>query len=175
MPLAIYFLILLELLVVSYIDIKTKKISNYWSIINIVFCILSFSLLPHFYPLQSSIIVYPLAILFVGFVLFCVRVVGAGDVKLLATLFLLVPPYLHQDMFLQLTYLTILVGLSLLILNTIKNHRTLSKIFMDKNFYLLKNIYGTRFSFSPVILLSWPCLGWKINILNIQKIQSHLF
>lgn len=80
------FLISIVLSKISWEDITSRTIRNEWVGILLVLTI-PFSLL-----MYGEIFLIPaFSVLFVGFLLFLIRVIGAGDVKLLAVLMLAVP------------------------------------------------------------------------------------
>ena len=74
------------LAVISWSDIKQRRISN-----NSVLALLALLLLFCYLHYGEIFILNGLATLAIGFVLFSLNVIGAGDVKLLAVLMLAVP------------------------------------------------------------------------------------
>jgi len=164
-PLLIFLFLCLELIIISYIDVKKRKISNYWSLINILLFLVCLFVYPDSYRLSLATFFYPLAWLFVGFFLFAFKIMGGGDSKYLFSFFLLVPEAFHEFFLLKLIYSTVVVGLILLIFNTLKNFDTLKQSIAMKDVSYFKQIYGTRFSFAPVIALSWMIFGWEIKSL----------
>jgi prepilin peptidase CpaA len=162
-PLPIYLFILIELAFVSYGDIKTDKIPNMWSIINLIaFAVLLF-VAPEFYKFTFIAFTYSLAFLAVGFVLFLLKIMGGGDTKYLFSLFLLIPISLQGKVFYFLLISTIIIGGFLLIQNTLKNFKPLWKAILDGNTQEVKSYFGTKFSYAPVILVTWLWVGFSLR------------
>ena len=158
---SIYFFILLELAVVSYADLLYKKIKNHWSVLNIVIFLVFLVILPNGYRFEYDHFVLPLIFLGVGFFLFVVKIMGAGDSKFLSTLFLLVPPFLQYEFLLLLLYVTIFVGVLMLGLNGYNGRKILYEAFIYKDISRIRSVFGTKFTYAPVILLAWIWLGWE--------------
>jgi prepilin peptidase CpaA len=162
-PLALFIFLTIELILISYIDIKYKKIYNAWSILNIVSFILCLLIYPSLFEFSLNTFFYPLAWLFVGFILFALKVMGGGDSKFLFSFFLMLPEAFHEPFLMKLIYSTVIVGLCLLIFNTFKKFDNLKVAFLTRDISGIKKIYGTKFSFAPVIALSWMIFGWEIR------------
>lgn len=162
-PLTLFIFLSIELLIISYIDLKQRKISNYWSILNLVAFIICLFVYPDSYDLSLNTLFYPFAWLFVGFFLFALKVMGGGDSKFLFSFFLMIPEAYHDPFLMKLIYSTVVVGLFLLSFNTIRKFDILSVAIMTKDVSQFKKIYGTKFSFAPVIALSWMIFGWEIR------------
>lgn len=155
----IYFLILAELIVVSWIDIKIKKISNLWFLFNLI---LSLSL--HIfnsldYPFEWAALIYPVGWILVGFGLFVLGIMGAGDSKFLASLFLVIPPTHQFQMFEKIMYSTLVVGSVLLTLKIAKDFNKIKAYALSSYWKGLKESMRSSFSFAPVILLAWILFG----------------
>ena len=162
-PLPIYLFILIELIFVSYGDIKTSKIPNMWSIMNIfVYPILLF-IVPSAYFFEIGTFIYSFAFLFIGFILFLLKIMGAGDVKYLFSFFLLIPKSLQSETFSALLYSTVLIGLFVFITNFIKYSETIINSLKIKDFRTVKECFGTKFSYAPVILIAWLWIGWNLK------------
>lgn len=100
----------LLLIKLSYTDIKYRIISN-----NVV-ALLFFILLPLSWVKYGEVFVFPALIsLIVGFVLFNLRVIGAGDVKLISVLMLALP----QEQIMSFFFFTACSGLLLIIIGWI--------------------------------------------------------
>ena len=156
---AIFGLITLQLLAVAWIDLKTHKISNLWSILNIVLSIAFHIFIQSSYPLTWEILIFPLGFLVIGFFLFLMNIMGAGDSKYLASLFLLIPLELHLVFFERLLLSTILVGSFLLMMKVMKHFAQLRAYVINRYWSGIKGIIKSRFSYAPVILLAWIFLG----------------
>ena len=166
-PIVLFIVLMIELLIVSYLDIKFRKIANIWSLFNLVLYTLCLFLFPDLFSFSFQTFFYPLVFLGVGFILFALKIMGGGDSKFLFTFFLLIPEPNHEQFFLKLIYLTIAVGLSLLAYNTIKNFDKLKVAIIRKDSKAFRSVYGTKFAYAPLIALSWIIFGWEIR--NILK------
>lgn len=156
--------VFVELLVVAWIDFKEKKISNFWILLNIGMSIGFHLFLKTDFPLSGEILLFPLGWLVIGFFLFRLKIMGAGDSKFLASLFLLVPYQYHVPFFGKLVFATILVGSFLLLMNVAKNLSKISVYAKTGYWAGIKEMIKSRFSYAPVILLAWIYLGssiWK--------------
>ena len=163
MPLSVYLLILIELIFVSYLDFKEKKIKNFWSILNIFLFIIYLFVFPNFYFFNINILFVSFIFLIGGFFLFVLKIMGGGDAKFLASFFLLIPENLQEKELEFIIYWTILVGGSVFIVNCIKNFDKIKSAILQKDVMSIKKIFGSKFSFAPVILFSWIHFGWALR------------
>ena len=161
--LPIYLFILIELSFVAWGDYKTRKISNYWSILNIICFPLLVLLLPSIYILSANVFIYSALFLLIGFILFLLKVMGGGDGKFLATFILLVPISLQSQMLNLLLISTILVASIFLIKNLTLNFREIIRSLKEYDFITVKSFFGSKFAFAPVILMAWILLGWELK------------
>ncbi len=161
MLMSVYLFLFLELVFVGWIDLKYKRISNWWSIINLILFVLLMIFFPQVYAFKFATFFFSLAFLFVGFILFLLKIMGAGDVKYLFTFYLLVPSGYHENTFLALLYVTISVGVVLLSYNTLKNLNRLWYALIFRDVQMIKFVFGKKFSFAPIILASWIWFGWE--------------
>lgn len=161
MPLLIYSLVLIELLAVSFFDLKTRKISNKWSILNLIFFILLLFTLKEFYVLSWGTIFYSLSFFFVGFLLFAMKIMGGGDAKLLATIYLLIPAKVQEESFLLLIYSTLIIGGSILLIKLWMQRSQIKLALLTQDYSKFRELLGKKFPFSPVILLAWILWGIK--------------
>lgn len=155
----IYFLILVQLCMVSIIDIKIKKISNLWFVFNLVLAIAFHFIYPDSYPWEFAVLVFPLGWIVVGFVLFLLNLMGAGDSKYLASLFLIIPVEQQAVMFEKLIYSTIIVGSVFLTLKIFKDFQKIKAYALSAYWVGLKESIRSKFSYGPVVLLAWLLLG----------------
>ncbi len=157
MNLVLYSLLLAELFVVSFIDIRTKKISNLWSIAHMAV----FSGLQIFAGELPELthFVFPLGMIVVGFILFLFHIMGAGDSKYLASVFLLTPTPLHMPFMEKLLTVTIFVGTILIIMKFVKSAAKIKAYLVTFYFKALKAEIHSRFSYAPVILVAWILFG----------------
>jgi prepilin peptidase CpaA len=164
MPWYIYSLVFLELTFVAWIDFKTSIISNYWFLVNILAFVLFSIFLPDVYVFGIKNFFLPLAFIFVGYMLFTLNIMGAGDSKYLFSLFILIP-YESQDyMLYTLIYSTVVVGGMSFFINIYQNTQKLKLAFENKNVELIKGIFGKKFTYAPVILLSWIWFGYLVRV-----------
>ena len=156
----LYLIVVIELLVVSLIDLRTKKISNYWPLVNLMIALGAY--MGGVHPFEWSIFLYPIGTILVGFALFLVNVMGAGDSKYLASLFVILPYQMHQSFLENVLLSTILVGAILLM------SKLISRFTRIKGYALSFHIKGvlseirSHFSYAPVLLLAWLLLGENI-------------
>jgi prepilin peptidase CpaA len=160
---SIYLFLLVELIVVSYIDLSIKKIHNVWPLINIALFVVLTLLLPEDYRFSIKTLFFSFAWIIVGFAFFLVKIMGAGDSKYLFSFYLLVPHNLQESAITCLLYSTIAVGGSLFLINTINNVDRLLIAYRLRDIGMVKGVFGKKFAFAPVILLSWIWFGW-INL-----------
>ncbi len=155
----VYALILLQVAVVAWIDFKREIISNYWIVTNGLIAFTLPFLLPSLYPLTWEILLFPLGFLIFGFVLFLLNIMGAGDSKYLASLFLLVPLEHQLIFFEKLVISTISTGAILLVIRIFKEGRTIKAYLLSSYWGGIKQILRSRFSYAPVILIAWILFG----------------
>lgn len=157
----LYSLILIELIIISIIDIKTKKISNFWPLSNIIFGLI-FYLFFDLYDWSWPVLIYPVVWLGVGFVLFLIGIMGAGDSKLLSSLFLLIPLDFHHLMLEQVIISTLVVGFVNLIMKMVRDFRTIKAYAFSAYWKGFLEKIKSRFSFAPVVLIAWILLGVRL-------------
>ena len=160
MPISIFIFVFVQVLVVSFYDVKTMKISNYWSIINLIIYILFLFLYPKFYLLNFETFIYPLGIFTMGFFLFLLKIMGGGDSKYLSSLFFLIPFKLHQEYLMSVIIITIIIGSIIFVKNIFSNLNLIIINWKGKDF---KNIFGSKFAYAPIICIAWMVYGWKIK------------
>jgi prepilin peptidase CpaA len=162
-----YYFILIELLPVSFIDLTTKKISNFWSILNIFTYFFHLYYFKAEYPLVLEHFLFPIGCIVLGFVFYLLKIMGPGDSKYLFSIFLLIPYKFQMTFFLMLLYATILMGSILLLLHSIRNFGKIKNAIFMGEFGQLGGIFGSKFTYAPIILLSWVGFGWAIKIFSI--------
>jgi prepilin peptidase CpaA len=155
----IYFLILAELIVVSWIDIKIKKISNYWFLFNLILSLCLYLFYPLNYPWQWAALIYPVGWILVGFGLYVLGIMGAGDSKFLASLFLIIPLDHQYNMLEKILYSTMVVGVVFLAIKITKDFKKIKAYALSSYWQGLKESIRSSFSFAPVILLAWILFG----------------
>ena len=162
-PFPIYLFVLIELLAVSYGDIKTNKIPNFWSLFNLGAYLLLLWVAPQQYHFAFQTFIFSTVFLVVGFVLYLLNIMGAGDTKFLFTFFLLVPLSLHEVIFYYLLLATFMIGTAFFLHTVLKNLRTLFNAFLSKDLKAVKNCFGRKFPYAPVIMVAWLLMGWKLK------------
>jgi Flp pilus assembly protein protease CpaA len=157
----IYSLILLELAIISFIDIRTKKISNFWSIGQLVAAVLLYISFDT-YQWSWTVLVYPLIWFVIGFGLFILGIMGAGDSKLIASLYFLIPLTLHHVMLEKILISTIVVGFMNFFIKIIKDFRTIKAYALSAYWQGFWVKMKSSFSFAPVVMLAWVLLGVQL-------------
>jgi prepilin peptidase CpaA len=158
----IYGLVLLELTIVSWMDIKTKKILNYWFMINVILSFIFHLIFPQLYPWTWAILIFPAGSIVLGFLFFLMNIMGAGDSKYLASLFLLLPLEQHMLFFENVLVSTMVVGFILLSFTIVRNFSEIKAYSLTAHWVGLKERIRSHFSYAPVILLAWTLLGWNL-------------
>jgi prepilin peptidase CpaA len=160
----VFFAITFQLLLVAWFDLRQKTISNNWPLINFALSLILYLAFPGGYPFTWNIFLFPIGFIVIGFLLFLMGIMGAGDSKYLASLFLIIPYQYHFAFFEKLLLTTIIVGGLLLILKVLRNFSTLRAYLWSHHWKGLKETIRSRFSYAPVIFLAWIALGaleWK--------------
>ncbi len=130
----------------AIIDFKTKKLKNFFPLaitVLSVFC----------WIWQGEVVLWrqfvgPLLAIFFGFIAFQFKLLGAGDSKLLAAIFLILPYTQHLTFLglLALTGLLYIIGRKIVIL-----------CWGEKR-------ADRKFSYGPVIFLSWLWMGFILKL-----------
>ncbi|MBC7539584.1 MAG: prepilin peptidase [Bacteriovorax sp.] len=161
MPMMVFIFLSIQLLVVAYVDFKTRKISNVWLLINFAFFSLLTIVYPKLYVWSFSVMLFPVAFLLVGFALFALNIMGGGDSKYLSSLYLLIPFEFQDMVFLYLLYTTVIVGSSLLLFNALKNFDKIVLLVRIGDVKGIRKIFGKKFTYAPVIFIAWMWFGWQ--------------
>lgn len=154
--------ILVELLIVSVVDLKKKKISNIWFVLNIALAVIFHFSMKETFPFSAEMFIFPLGWILGGFLLFLLKIMGAGDSKYLASLFLVVPVEYHMVLFGKLVSSTLIVGIILVTMKIIKDFKTLKAYTLARYWAGILETIRSRFSYAPVILLAWILFGAHI-------------
>lgn len=152
-------IITIELIFIAWIDIKTARISNLWSLINLIFFVVLLIIQPQNYSINFSHFLFPLGWLVVGFVLFNIKIMGAGDSKLLSSLFLITPVRFHLNLFENILYATLITGTIFLMITIIKNWKSLRALAVNTYWKGVFQKMKSKFSYAPVIAIAWLLLG----------------
>ena len=163
MPVAVYIYLCVQLVYVAYYDLKTKKISNRWMIANVCFYLLFLLLFPDRYSVTFEAFVWPVGFFAAGFLLYILKIMGGGDSKYLSSFYLLIPPQFHEDAFASLAVATMFIGGSIFVKNTLENLDRIILAFRTSDLTLIKGVFGKKFTFAPVIFVSWIWFGWTMR------------
>lgn len=158
-PWPIYSFIFLELLFVTIGDIKHKKIPNLWSILNIFLALILFLVFPDIYILGFETFQFSIGFILVGFLFFQLKIMGGGDSKFLASLFLIIPTAAHDQFFYFLLISTVIVGLISFARNVVEQRKKLIESFKYRSLVGIKSAFGTKFAFAIVIMITWILIG----------------
>ena len=159
MTVVLFSIVLTELFIVAGVDLKIKKISNLWILLNILLAFSFYIFSPDTHSLQIEQIYYPLGFIVIGFILFSLDIMGAGDSKYMASLFLILPYNLHSLFFEKLLLVTMTVGFFLLLYRVIVNRKEFKAYLMSRHWKGIQALIKSRFSYAPVILLAWILMG----------------
>jgi len=162
-PVSLFLYLMIQLFIVSYTDLKIKKIPNVWPIVNVFTFFILYFLFPGLFEISWRTLFYPTVFFFVGLFFFSIKIVGAGDSKYLVSLFLLVPLGFQEVALASLVEITFITGVVSFLINTLKNIKKIFQAFNERKINLIKECYGKKFPFAPVILGSWIIFGWKIQ------------
>lgn len=165
MALLVSIYITFQLAVVAWFDFKTKKISNIWPLANLLLFIALPFLWPNLYQFQLTVWVVPLAFLLVGFVLFKLDIMGAGDSKYLFSLFLLIPQSLHEELLIRLLFITVIVGSCLLSWKLLRRWGQFKHALFSRE-QSLRSFIGGKFTYAPVILAAWIWFVLQIGMVQ---------
>jgi prepilin peptidase CpaA len=157
----LYFFLLIQSVIVSVIDFKTRKISNLWPILNILVAVVGFLAFAEYLPFSWGVLNYPVGVFIIGVFLFTMKIMGAGDSKYLASLLLLLPQSLHEELLLKLVIVTIAFALALFLINLLSNTQKLKNAIKLKSISELKGVWGKKFPFAPLIFFAIGWLGWQ--------------
>lgn len=155
----LYTFVFIELVFVTIADIKHKKISNLWSLLNIFLAITLFILFPKIYTFNFEALQYSLVFIVVGFFLFLLNIMGGGDSKYLASFFLIIPVSLQDLIFYYLLITTIVVGLLFFFRNVIQERQNIISSLLRQDVGGIKKSFGTKFAYAPVIMTTWILFG----------------
>ena len=167
---ALYLLILIQLFWVSLIDIKHKKISNQWIYFNLALTAILWIAFPDNYAVTGQKLLYSLTFFAVGFVLYLIKIIGAGDSKYLASLYLVIPINWCELALYSLFLSTLIIGGFVFFTTVVKKYDQLWPSFMARDYAQVAKLLNNRFSYAPVILVSWVLLGvlvfWKTTFVH---------
>lgn len=155
----LFIFILIELMIVSFVDFKTRKVSNLWS----YFHLIAFILLTLF-NIQNDLFSWndlsiPFVFFIAGYILFYFNIMGAGDVKFISTLLLVLNRREQLDFIYYLALATVLVGGILFLKNILKNREKIFIFIGIRDKKILENVFGKKFPFIPLVLMAWIGLG----------------
>jgi prepilin peptidase CpaA len=161
MSMLIYIFITIQLIFVSWYDLKYQLISNKWHLVNALACGILYYLFPEMYHLKFQVLLFPAGLILGGFFLFLLGIMGAGDSKYLASLFLIIPLEYHLPFFEMLVLGTLCVGGILLSWKVLRNGRLLRAYVWSRHWQAVQDLVKSHFSYAPVILLAWVFIGLR--------------
>lgn len=151
-----------ELLIVALLDLKNGKISNLWPLLNIGLFMIFLVVWPAQYQWDWTRLIFPVGFIVIGFILFLMDIMGAGDSKFLASLFLLIPAEYHFSYAEKLLLVTIIVGSLLLIRTIFINRKKINAYFLSHHWRAIAALVRSRFSYAPVMFLAWMLFGGEM-------------
>lgn len=160
----VFTFLLIQLLFVSLLDAKYRKISNNWSILNLAIYLSFIIFFPTILAFEWQTLILSGSFLLLGFILFVLKVMGGGDAKYLTTFTLLVPSRLHTLFLEYLLIGTIIFAGFFFIRNVLKNRSDIINYLRSFHLEGVKSFFGTKFAFAPVILVAWILLGLDIYL-----------
>jgi len=153
-PVLSYYL-LVQTAAVAALDLKTKKISNIWPILNCALAVILLIALPkvYFTGLGGWIL---WVLLVAGCVtLYAKNIMGAGDVKYLFSFFLLLPPQIRAEVLMTLSLVIIVVGGFWLLRKVWGQWYYLINLWsLGENQEIMRIIHGKNV-FAPLVFLAW--------------------
>ncbi|OFZ25095.1 MAG: hypothetical protein A2381_14255 [Bdellovibrionales bacterium RIFOXYB1_FULL_37_110] len=156
MKLTIVIFVLIELIMVSYLDFRDKKISNYWIILNLAITVLFYLFLSEIYIFDWNIFLYPVSFLILGFILFAINLMGAGDAKFLFSIYLMLPLEIHDEYFTSLLVTTIFVSIFNLLFRAYNRRVMIYHEYLMRNYKnIMRAILGKKMPFAPVMMIAW--------------------
>ena len=165
LPIMVFVFLAIQLLVVAYVDFKTRKISNMWLLINGIFFLVLTFVYPQNYAWSFNVLLFPASFLIVGFGLFALNIMGGGDSKYLSSLYLLIPLKFQEIVLLYLLYTTVIIGSSLLLFNALKNLDRIVLLVKIGDARGIRKIFGKKFTYAPVIFIAWMWFGWQNRVI----------
>lgn len=159
MNLWVFIFLIIQLIVVSAIDIRKSKISNRWVLLNLGLAPVVYFTFPSTYHWDWAVLFFPLGFIIFGFILFLMGIMGAGDSKFLASLFLLIPGEEQWNFAEMLLYATLLVGFLLLVRTIVKKRSEVKAYLISHHWRGLLSLIESRFSYAPVILIAFSLTG----------------
>ena len=156
----LFIYIFVELLFVSIIDYRSRKVSNWWSVVHLaIFSVITLFLSINPWSWEGP--VYASVFLAIGFALFSLNIMGAGDVKFISTLFLLIPAQFLFPFFINMLYATILVGSTLLTFSLVKHYNGIISAIAHRDVKTAWAFFGSKFAFIPIVFMAWIALIWQ--------------
>ena len=167
MEFLVFLFLLVQSFFVSLVDIKHKKISNQWVYVNLIAFSTLLILYPQTYGASFTPFLMAATFLAVGFALYFLKVMGAGDSKYLFSFFMLIPPAWLDAAFFDLLVCTMVIGSFSLFTTIAQNYQRMSLYARTGYIRGFRECLGTKFPFAPVIFISWAWLGIKVFYLGL--------
>ena len=166
MDIRVYIYLVIATLIISIIDLKTRKISNYWSILHLFLFFVFTAVFSEYDAFALKTYLFPITLLICGFVLFALGVMGGGDAKFLTTMFLLIPATFHQQFLYYLLEGTMIIALFPLSYSMIKHRQKIINGILMKDFRMVFEQFKSKFPYAPVFLLASLRFGWENHLLQ---------
>jgi len=160
MPIIISSLLIVILIVVSILDLKTKKIPNYWSLVNLILALISHFIFSNYHSLSWSYFLIPLGFLLFGFILFALKIAGGGDVKFLFTFLYMLKGDYQLEFLYCLALTTVVVALTAILTRLVRRYTELIIALKTKTFRIV-DFVGGKLIFSPVYLVAF--IWWLLQ------------
>jgi prepilin peptidase CpaA len=160
----IFVLVLIQLTIVAWIDLKRKTISNRWHFLNLVMAMGLYAWNVDPFLFKWQVLLLPLGYVLFGFLMFLVGIMGAGDSKYLASLNLIIPLEFHLPFFESLLTCTIFLGTGIFLFRVFRDRQRLYAYVWARHWQGIKEAIKSEFSYAPVFFLAWMLLGAKIWI-----------
>ena len=156
----IFLFIFIQLLFVAVYDVRHRKISNQWSLLNVGLFFGLLFIAPDMYALSLQTFMYSLIFLGLGLLTFALKIMGAGDSKYLFSLFLIAPAMWHEQMFSLLLISTYIIGGFSILTSVSQNFEKMLAYARSGYARGIKECLGNKFPYAPVIFMTWGWLGY---------------
>ena len=132
LPIELFFFLLIELAAVAWIDLKYRKISNLWSVMNLVIFLLIYFLYDGRLTFEFQQLYYPIVFLLLV-LLFTLSGLWVGIQSFWCQFIYCYLFFFHENFLFALLYVTIFIGLTQLAYNTYVGRGLLYQFIQTKN------------------------------------------
>jgi prepilin peptidase CpaA len=162
-PLVVYSIILLELFPIVFFDIKYRKISNYWSLLNFVLFFILLFVFKEKYTVSLLMFKLPGIFLLAGLILYKLKMVGAGDVKYIFSLLFLVPLSYQGEYLTLLGFTSVAYAIVNIFIKYLREFDTFFFYLKTVNIKGMMKLTGKKVPFAPAMLMAWIWFGWMFQ------------